>query len=613
MGNYKQPIDKHDQKAERIRELRTVHRAGTGIGGGLVGAAIGGLLGRKLGGISGAVVGAVAGALVGKGTAQRVNRTVESVVDAARSVAEGVNHSVVGVGNALKDTIDEVKPSVVGVVDAVKNTVDEVKPSVVDAAKTVAEGVKYNVDTVTNVGDALKDTIDQVKPSVIGVVDAAKGTVEEVKPSVIGVVDTLKDTVDEVKPSVVGAAKTVAELVNNSVNGVGDTLKDTNQQNNPSVTGEEDATKATPEAVNHTIKDTVNQVKQSVIGVEETAKDTDEEVKLSGNHNNKIDEALVTDHLPRSSNEHPLSDDFISSHCPQYEDPTPPAVLLPAPPPRTPLVPKQTTEGFLSEELGVEFHENSKLSDEVDIEPDISEQVEQNLNDLQQPHSFQEIDIKELKNFQETDRKEIEYKDIQQKEKEFQHSQQETTQQVSQPSIQPQTEKIQKASGIIVGSVILTLIGVTFGLSQKQNSLVIKKSSAFSQSLLSTPGRTPETTPERNAQTMTYGWIFIGNINKGSDSELVGKPLIKNSQSTDSPVVPSVGSVVTVNVEPGVTLRNNTPQAPNFSPQEQKALAVLKPQEKLKILKVELIKPPITTESSTKVWAKVYRCGSACL
>lgn len=588
MGNYKHPIDKHDPKAERIRELRTAYQAGTGIGGGLVGAAIGGLLGRKLGGISGTVVGAVAGALIGKGTAQRVNRTVDSLVDAARSVAEGVNHSVVGVGDALKDTIDEVKPSVVGVVDAVKNTVEEVKPSVVSAAKSVAEGVNYSVNSVSYVGEALKDTIDQVKPSVISVVDAAKGTVEEVKPSVVGVVDVFKDTFEQVKPSVVGAAKSLAEAVNNSVNDVSDALKNTEEQNKPSVIGEEDATKATPEGINQSIndvlnalKETIDQIKQSIIAVEETATDTDEEVKLSGNHNNKIHEQLVTDHLSRSSKEHPLSNDVI---------------------PPTPLLATQRREDFFTEESGV-FQENSQSSDEADIATDISEQVAQKLNDLQPPHSFQEIDSKELKSFQEIDSKEIEYKDIQHKEKEFQH-QQETTQQLSQASIQPQTEKIQKATGIIIGSVILTLMGVTLGLSPKQNPLVIK-SSAFSQ----IPS-TPETTPE--IMTRNNGWIFLGNINT-SDSELVGKPLIKNSQSTDSPIVPSVGSIVTVNLEPGVTLRDNKPQAPNFSPQEQKALAVLKPQEKLKILKVELIKSYHPTQSPTKVWAKVYRCGGACL
>lgn len=173
----------------------------------------------------------------------------------------------------------------------------------------------------------------------------------------------------------------------------------------------------------------------------------------------------------------------------------------------------------------------------------------------------------------------------------------------------------QQATGIIVGSVILTLIGVTFGFSPTQNQLVMK-SSASSQSLPSilqtTLERTSQRTLARNAVKMTIGWIFIGNINKALNSELAGKPLIKNSQSTDSIVVPSVGSVVTVNVEPGVMLRENRPQAPKFSSQEQKALAVLKPQEKLKILQLELIKSSSTTQSSTKVWAKVYRCGDAC-
>ncbi|NJM71179.1 MAG: YtxH domain-containing protein [Scytonema sp. RU_4_4] len=487
MSNNKQPFDQHDENTDRMMEQRKAPEAGVGIGGGLVGAAIGGLLGRRVGGVSGAVIGAVAGALAGKGTAQRVNRTVDSLVDAAKSVAETVNHSVNGVGNAVKDTVEEAKTSVVGAVHAVK------------------------------------------------------------------------DTVEEVKPSVVGTAKNFAETVNHSINDVGIALKNR-----------------------------VNEVKESVIGIEEIAKDTNKEVKPSGTYNNEIDqEPLVTEQLSKSSKEHPLNDNVIPdlSNSPQYENLTSPAVPLPAPPPPISLAPPERRD-FLMQELWVKSQENSKLSDE----PDIREKAAQGLNYSQQPKSFQEIN-----------RKDIESNNIQQKEKKFQHRKQEITQQLNQASIELQTRKIQNIIGILVGVSIITLMSVTLGLSPKQNQLVIK-SSASDQNLSPVP------------ETMTDGWIFIGNVNhKASDSALIGKSLTKSSQSTDSPIVPSVGSIVAVTVEPGVTLRDNRPQALNFSHQEQKVVAILKPQEKLKILKLEFLKSSSTTKSPIKVWAKVRRCGNACL
>ena len=183
MSDRKQPVNMHTKQ-------HVAHQGGTGIGGGLVGAAIGGLLGRKVGGVFGCVVGTAAGALVGKGTAQRINRaisTIESVAIAAKGVAEAVNDSVSDVGNALKDTVEEVKPSVVGVVNAVRDTVDEVKPSVVGAAWSVAEAVKQ---TVNSVESAVKDTLEQVTAN--SVESAVKDPVEEVKPSQTSV-EAVKD------------------------------------------------------------------------------------------------------------------------------------------------------------------------------------------------------------------------------------------------------------------------------------------------------------------------------------------------------------------------------------------------------------------------------------
>jgi gas vesicle protein len=501
-NNY---IQEDEENTDKCFEQPTIYRGGMGIGGGLVGAAIGGLLGRRIGGVSGAVVGAVAGALVGKGTSERVNHTVNSLVDAAKSVAEAVNQNVNDVGNTVKDTVEEAKTSVVGVVHAVKDTV------------------------------------------------------EEVKPSVVSTVEAFKDTVEEVQPSVVCVAKNVTEAINHSVIDVENAL--------------------------NLLKTTLNEVTQSVIGVEETTENTDEQV-MSGNLNDTVDE-----HLP-NSNQVPVREDFISSLSsnPQDIDFTPPPVSLPAPPPpSTPPVATETGGNFFSEDLGVEFQENNQSFDE----PDISQQDDQELNVLQ-PHGFSEINQKDIK-----------YNNVQPIEKEFQQSPPKTTPPLK-PNTPSQTEKIQKTGGIIIGSFIITLIGVTFGFSPKQNEL-LTKSSASSQSLSPRLEATAKRIPER----MTDGWIFLGNIDT-SDSVLVGKPFIKSSQSTNSPIVPSVGSLVLVNVQPGVTLRENKPQAPNFNHQEQKALAILKPQEKLKILQLELIKSS-NSKSATKVWAKVNRCGNECL
>lgn len=108
---------------------------------------------------------------MGKGTAQRVNRTVASVVEAAKTaekVAETVNYRANSLGNAIQDTVEDTKSSVIGVVDAIKETVEETKSSVVGAAKSVAEGVNYTVNDVKTVGNVVKDAVEEVKPAVRG-------------------------------------------------------------------------------------------------------------------------------------------------------------------------------------------------------------------------------------------------------------------------------------------------------------------------------------------------------------------------------------------------------------------------------------------------------------
>jgi hypothetical protein len=57
-------------------------------------------------------------------------------------------------------------------------------------------------------------------------------------------------------------------------------------------------------------------------------------------------------------------------------------------------------------------------------------------------------------------------------------------------------------------------------------------------------------------------------------------------------------------------LRKNRPQKPNFNYKQQKALTIIKPKEKLKIIKVESVTPSNTTRPVIQVWAQVQRCGA---
>ena len=249
------------------------------------------------------------------------------------------------------------------------------------------------------------------------------------------------------------------------------------------------------------------------------------------------------------------------------------------------------------------------------------------------------------KNVQEIDIKPLEYKTLQQRPEEFKPNQPETTQEIKQKRTQLRTEKLPKISGIILGAAAIALMGVTLGFSQKQNLLNTSSSQLKISSIESNQGKKsiqsgtklpepkqinqstkqletksaksfktllskpkPKTTPV----TIADGWIFLGNTNNSSGSTLVEKTLIKGSQTTNSPVVPSVGSIVTVTTGAGVTLRKNKPQKPNFNYKEQKSLALIKSREKLKILQVEYVTPSNTTQPVRKVWAKVDRCGKTC-
>ncbi|GAA6617044.1 hypothetical protein [Scytonema sp. NUACC26] len=543
MSDRKQPVEHQEKVDYSGGKQRIAYRAATGIGGGIVGAAIGGLLGRRVGGSVGGVVGAVAGALVGKGTAERVNATVEGVVGAAKTVADAVQYNVNGVGDALKDTVEQVKPSIVGAVDTVKDTVDRVKPSVVSAV------------------DAVKDTVDQVKPSVVSVVDAVKDTVDQVKPSVVSVVDAVKDTVDQVKPSVVDAAINAAGVVNFSGNTEDVIFKSTIEQPDSSVVVVEENAKGQPEEVKspvvnefknitedadlcvndgNTLKETVEQVNTSVVSQVDTVKDIPEDFWYS---------------VVNTSDAVGKTIELIEPHA-----------------------------------VGIDAVQNTSDNPRSH---DGNEWVSQSLNNLQQANNFEEN---------------TEPTKFEERQEEHQPPQQQKT--------QAQSEKSQQFAEIgkfLIGAGVIALVGTILSLISKQNLFAIKSPESrqveSSQSFKSVSAAT--SSPKLKEVPIADGWIFLGNVNNHPGAVSVGKPLSEDLQSTDSRVVPSAGSIVTVTVKPGVTLRKNRPQLPNFSYQEQKAVAVLKPKEKLKVLKVEFVPTPSTTQT-TRVWAKVSKCGNDC-
>ncbi|MBD2204824.1 hypothetical protein H6G33_13385 [Calothrix sp. FACHB-1219] len=123
-----------------------------------------------LGAIVGGTLGAVAVALTIKGTAERINQTIQSFGNTVKGAAKGVDNTVQGVGTAIK---------------------------------TVADGVNY---TAKDVGDAIQVSAESVNNTVINTVDVVKSTAVKINDTVQDTVDTVKDKAVDVKDSVEDAA-----------------------------------------------------------------------------------------------------------------------------------------------------------------------------------------------------------------------------------------------------------------------------------------------------------------------------------------------------------------------------------------------------------------------
>jgi hypothetical protein len=106
------------------------------------------------------------------------------------------------------------------------------------------------------------------------------------------------------------------------------------------------------------------------------------------------------------------------------------------------------------------------------------------------------------------------------------------------------------------------------------------------------------------------GWLRLGVVNNSSGSLSAGELLIQSSNprlapSVDSPVVPSIGEVVSVKNR--VHLRKDIPK-----PYLSESLASLEPGEKLVIVKVEPLVRVDSNFSRKEVWAQVGRCEHSC-
>ena len=130
-----------------------------------------------MGAIVGATLGAVAVALSLKGTAERINQTIQGLGNGVKGAAKGVNNTVQGVGEGIK---------------------------------TVANGVNY---TVKDVGDAIKASAEGVNNTVVNTVDVVKNTAVDINDTVKDTVDTVKDRAVDVKDSV----KDATNLSNSAV------------------------------------------------------------------------------------------------------------------------------------------------------------------------------------------------------------------------------------------------------------------------------------------------------------------------------------------------------------------------------------------------------------
>jgi hypothetical protein len=149
----------------------------------------------------------------------------------------------------------------------------------------------------------------------------------------------------------------------------------------------------------------------------------------------------------------------------------------------------------------------------------------------------------------------------------------------------------------VITSAVIGLVGGTIAINHLPHMLGI-------------PSSVPNLTFNSTQNVTPMGWIRIGVVNNTSGRLSTGERLIQSSNrrlapSIDSPVIPLIGEVVTV--KNPVNLRKDRPKA--YLPE---SLALLKPGEKLVIVKVEPLVISDANLPRKEVWAQVGRCNRAC-
>jgi hypothetical protein len=129
------------------------------------------------------------------------------------------------------------------------------------------------------------------------------------------------------------------------------------------------------------------------------------------------------------------------------------------------------------EEVKPSDNHNGKLYEEQLVGGNLRNASQEHLqlsNDVKEP-ALQRLQYsQESKNLKEIDIKAIEYKTIQHRQEEFKRHQQETPQKLKQKRNKFRTENIQKITGILLGAATISLIGVVWGFTSRQNLLATK-------------------------------------------------------------------------------------------------------------------------------------------
>ncbi|WP_375468704.1 toll/interleukin-1 receptor domain-containing protein [uncultured Nostoc sp.] len=127
--------------------------------------------------------------------------------------------------------------------------------------------------------------------------------------------------------------------------------------------------------------------------------------------------------------------------------------------------------------------------------------------------------------------------------------------------------------------------------------------------ILEIPFSAPKPTVNSTKIVNPTGWIWIGMVNKTSDSLSVGKKLVlqpsdpKQFPRIEPPVIPSPGTIVTVKYEVNLMKEKSL---------SGKTIVKLKKGEKLVILKVERFSKVAKNSPYIKWKAQVRKCNSIC-